>query len=46
MIRLTPRAIAVAALSALLAGGAYLYAVRGAAMMLDLSAMVQGLLCF
>lgn len=35
-----------AALAALLAGAGYLYAVRGPALLLDLSAMARGAFCF
>ena len=33
-------------LTALLAGASYLYAVRGTAILFDLSALAAGLLCF
>lgn len=45
MTQRRPKIVAAIALTAVLAAGAYLYAVRGTAMLLDLSTMVQGLLC-
>ena len=41
-----PRFVAFAALTVLLAAGAYLYAVRGSAMLLDMASTMQGLLCY
>ena len=45
MLRQAHRIAVPLTLAALLAGGAYLYAVRGTAILLDLSTMVRGLLC-
>ena len=45
MPRSAPRFAIMLAVGALLAGAGYLYAVRGSALLLDLSAMV-GMLCF
>ena len=40
-----PRIAAFVALAAVLAGATYLYAVRGTALLMDLSTAVQGFLC-
>ena len=43
---MAPRAALALAVALLVAGGAYLYAVRGTALMLDLATGMQGLWCF
>ena len=46
MSNLAPRFAIVLALALLLGGATYLYAVRGAAILLDLAKMAGGLWCF
>ena len=46
MTRSASRLMMGAAIAALLAGAGYLYAVRGSALLLDLSAMVGNAFCF
>ena len=46
MSRTSPKLVIVLMLALMLGGATYLYAVRGSAILLDLSAMATGLLCF